>query len=530
MNLPRLIAMIQPISVLILLTSIRLATGLDGVAAPSLRDDDEPTEFQSLCSSQLETAIDAVTRRSEFARSRWGIAIETLSTPNTLYRRDAERYFIPASNVKLLTTAAALRQLSPQFRIRTSVYGTGTIPNLASLRVVGRGDPSLTTAELTNLAQQLKRQGVRRVQQLIVDNSYFQKSGINPTWEWEDIHYAYGTSVNSLILNQNAVTLTLVPQQPGQPLQLSWNDLVAARQWRVENQSRTAAAGTKNSVEVTGVMGQRLLHIKGELAADSQPDSWNLAIPDPAHYFLESFRLILASQGITVARSEVTVSPESAHTKLNSVVVSDTGTPPNHSPHRVLPLIATWYQSMTELAVVESPPLAELVMETNQESNNLYAEALLQTLGTEVSRESTPDTGVTAVKLVLTELGVDPESYVLADGAGLSRHNLVSPDAIAQTLQLMVQTPQASVYRASLPIAGVTGTLRDRFRNTSAQGNLRAKTGTLSGASALSGYLDVPDYQPLVVSIIVNQSDQSTATLRQAIDEIILLLTRLRSC
>ena len=473
--------------------------GLDVVAGQSIRDGDEPTEFQSLCSSQLGTAIDAVTKRSEFARSRWGIAIETLSAPNTLYRRDAEHYFIPASNVKLLITAAALRQFSPQFRIRTSVYGTGTIPNLTSLRVVGRGDPSLTTAELKNLAQQLKRQGVRRVQQLIVDDSYFQKSGIHSTWEWEDIHYAYGTSVNSLILNQNAVTLTLVPQQPGQPLQLSWNDLVAARQWRVENQSRTATAGTKNSVEVTGVLGQRLLHIKGELAADSQPDSWNLAIPDPAHYFLESFRLILASQGITVARSEVMTSPQ-------------------------VP------QSMTELAVVESPPLAELVIETNQESNNLYAEALLQTLEAEVSRESTPNTGVTVVKQALTELGVDPESYALADGAGLSRHNLVSPDAIAQTLKLMAQTPQASVYRTSLPIAGVTGTLRDRFRNTAAQGNLRAKTGTLSGISALSGYLDVPGYQPLVISIIVNQSDQSIATLRQAIDEIILLLTRLRSC
>jgi D-alanyl-D-alanine carboxypeptidase/D-alanyl-D-alanine-endopeptidase (penicillin-binding protein 4) len=134
------------------------------------------------------------------------------------------------------------------------------------------------------------------------------------------------------------------------------------------------------------------------------------------------------------------------------------------------------------------------------------------------------------MKATLTALGVNPESYVLADGSGLSRKNLVSPEAIAQTLKLMAQTPQASVYRASLPTAGVSGSLQHRFLNTTAQGNLHAKTGTLSGVSALSGYLDVPGYQPLVVSIMVNQSDQSTTTLRQAIDEIVVLLTRLGSC
>jgi D-alanyl-D-alanine carboxypeptidase/D-alanyl-D-alanine-endopeptidase (penicillin-binding protein 4) len=127
-------------------------------------------------------------------------------------------------------------------------------------------------------------------------------------------------------------------------------------------------------------------------------------------------------------------------------------------------------------------------------------------------------------------LGVDPESYVIVDGSGLSRHNLVSPEAIAQTLQLMAQTSQARVYRDSLPVAGVSGTLKNRFRNTAAQGNIQAKTGGMTGVSALSGYLNIPGYQPLVFSIIVNQSDQSFATLRQAIDEIVLLLTRLRAC
>jgi D-alanyl-D-alanine carboxypeptidase/D-alanyl-D-alanine-endopeptidase (penicillin-binding protein 4) len=185
--------------------------------------------------------------------------------------------------------------------------------------------------------------------------------------------------------------------------------------------------------------------------------------------------------------------------------------------------------SEREVATVESPSLAKLLVETNQESNNLYAEVLLRTLGA-VVRGDTTELGVKKIKDTLTALGVNPESYVLADGSGLSRQNLVSPEAIAQTLKRMAQTPEASIYRASLPTAGVNGTLVRRFLNTSALGNLQAKTGTLTGVSALSGYLNVSGYQPLVFSLMVNQSDQSPAIQRQAIDEIVLLLTRLRSC
>ncbi len=482
----------------------------------------EPQSSKSICPAQLGAAIDSVINRPQFRRARWGILVEPLSPQQSdrtstvnqnhaLYRHDAERYFIPASNVKLLTTAAALHQLGSEFRIRTSVYVSQAVaPNVASagassLRVVGRGDPSLTDVQLRELAQQLKRQGVRNVQQLVVDDGYFQGDAVNLSWEWEDVQADYGASVNSLILNQNAVELTLSPQKRGQPLRVSWSDAITAKQWRIENDSVTAEAAAPASVTVTGVLGQPVLRIKGQLAVDAKPESFGLAILDPAEYFLQHFQSVLATEGISVGRASV---------------VSKDGT-----------------AGERELAAVESPPLSVLLVEINQESNNLYAEALLRSLKASVKRSlsagansDSADIGLNEMKATLTALGVNPESYVLADGSGLSRKNLVSPEAIAQTLKLMAQTPQASVYRASLPTAGVTGSLQHRFLNTTAQGNLQAKTGTLSGVSALSGYLDVPGYQPLVVSIMVNQSDQSTTTLRQAIDEIVVLLTRLGSC
>ncbi len=447
----------------------------------------------SLCPAQLEAAIDAVINRSQFRRTRWGILIEPLSKDDALYSRDTKHYFIPASNVKLLTTAAALHRLKSDFRIRTSIYQTDT----GSLQVVGRGDPSLTEAQLKDLAQQLKRRGIRQVQHLILEDGYFQGNAIHPTWDWEDVQADYGTSVNSLILNQNAVELTVSPQQPGQLLQISWSDAIAAKQWRVENSSITAQAAAPATVEVMGVLGQPVLRIKGQLAVDTEPEVFGLAILDPSEYFLQHFRNVLATEGISVVRASV------------SSKIPTTGA--------------------RELAVVESPALATLLVETNQESNNLYAEVLLRTLGADQTGD-TVELGLKQMRETLTELGVNPESYVLADGSGLSRRSLVSPEAIVQTLKGMAQTKEAMVYRASLPVAGISGTLSRRFRNTAAQGTLQAKTGTLTGVSALSGYLDVPGYQSLVFSIMVNQSNQSSAILRQAIDEIVLLLTRLRSC
>lgn len=463
-----------------------------------------PRSAASICPAELATAIDAAIERPPLHRARWGILIQPLSLgarSRVLYSHNAERYFTPASTAKLLTTAAALRQLGSDYKIRTSVYDTGA----GVLRVLGRGDPTLTDVQLKALAQQLKRQGIREIQQLAIDTSYFQGDVVNPNWEWEDVQSYYGAPVSSLILNQNAVDLTLSPQQPGQPLRMSWTDAIAARQWQIENHSMTAEAGTPTSVTVTAVLGQPVLRIKGQLAVDAKPELFGLAILDPARYFLQHFRNVLALEGIRVQ---------------NASVVSQ-GTTPDER----------------ELAAVESPPLSVLIAQVNQESNNLYAEVLLRTLawsgtrslGANTSSDSA-ELGLNPLKATLTELGVDPESYVLADGSGLSRHNLVSPAALVQTLQLMAATPEASIYRASLPIAGVTGTLRNRFRNTAAQGKLRAKTGSMSGVSSLSGYLDVSGYQPIVFSIIVNQSDQSAVVLRHAIDEIVVLLTRLRSC
>ncbi|WP_445301133.1 D-alanyl-D-alanine carboxypeptidase/D-alanyl-D-alanine endopeptidase [Microcoleus sp. Pol11C3] len=461
-----------------------------------------------ICPGELGAQVDAIANRPEFSRSRWGILIQPLSSTTTLYSRDAQKYFIPASNAKLLTTAAALQKLGADFRIKTSVYSGEN----GSLYVAGRGDPSIAEPQLKSLAQQLKQRGITQVNQLIGDDSYFQGSSVNPNWEWEDAQAGYGAPINSLIFNQNAIDLLLSPQAFGQPLKVTFAEPKLANQWQIQNNSVTVAQSESEFIEVGREFDRPIIRVSGQLKVGGEPESAYVAVVNPANNFLQYFQQALVAEGIPVKQALVA----SASRNLNQ-----------------------------ELATVESPPLAELVKETNRESNNLYAEVLLRLLGKvtdkmplpqtltgkmPVPQEDTGEIGLKELKTVLTQLGVNPNSYILADGSGISRHNLISPEALVQTLRFMANSPAASIYRQSLPIAGENGTLKTRFNNTPNRVILQAKTGTLSGVSALSGYIEVPNYEPLVFSIIVNQSDLSAAKMRSATDEIVLLLNRLRRC
>ncbi|MEH1857696.1 MAG: D-alanyl-D-alanine carboxypeptidase/D-alanyl-D-alanine-endopeptidase [Nostoc sp.] len=483
----------QPLGVLLIFLTSQI--GFSSRVAKAQTPVAPTTTRKSICSSQLGTAIDAVINRPLFSRGRWGILIQPLSTGQTLYSRDAQKYFIPASNLKLLTTAAALQELGANFRIRTSIYQNSN----GVLRVVGRGDPSLSDTQLQKLAQQLKQKGITQIQQLIADDSYIQGDIVNPTWQWEDVQSSDGVPVSSFILNQNIFSFKLVPQAVGKSLQLVWIDPGEAKQWRIINQSVTVPQNQPSYVNVTRELSGTVLRIQGQLTTNSEESLIDLPVVDPNYYFLRRFRTALATEKITLGQT----------------------------------LVVNGGVNQGEIAFVESPPLAELLAETNLNSNNLYAEALLRALAvkkTRLKNQTSADVGLEVVKASLTKLGVDPANYILVDGSGLSRRDLVTPEAFVQTLRGMAKTPTAYIYRASLPVAGKSGTLKGRFQDTPAEGIVQAKTGTLTGVVSLSGYMNAPKYEPLVFSIIVNQSDQSATVIRQAIDEVVVLLTQLQHC
>jgi serine-type D-Ala-D-Ala carboxypeptidase/endopeptidase (penicillin-binding protein 4) len=466
--------------------------------------DNQPTPAAALdiCPSQLPTAINEIIDRPELRRYRWGIVVQALGTTNQLYNRDGDRLFTPASNVKLITTAVALRHLGAAMRLRTSVYQLPRTGNTTNLLVVGRGDPTLTTVQLQSIVQQLKQRGERQIGQISFDDGYFRGEQTNSDWEWGDLSADYAPAINGLMLNQNALSLNVSPQQVGMPLKYTWGD-ASLGNWQIENQTMTTAFKEDNSVNAIAVFGKPILRLTGKLAQTARSVKLDLPVLNPTESFVSAFRqnLNLASINVNNTRSG------SGYSVLN----------------------------LPELAAIDSPPISELIKETNQQSNNVYAEVLLRSIGRThpqhyTSNNDTSTLGIALVKQRLTELGVNPQAYSLRDGSGLSRHNLVAPTAFIQLLSAMATMPEGQLYRDSLPVAGISGSLKNRMKGTLAQGIVRAKTGSMGGIVSLSGYINSPKYSPLVFSIILDRHDRSTSSMVKVVDEITVLLSRLKQC
>lgn len=455
----------------------------------------ENKQEELLCRAELKKNIDKILSQEELKRSHWGILVKTLDNKTTLYDLNSQKYFIPASNVKLLTTAAALIKYGPKHQIKTPIYAQDLYPNLSLLKVVGQGDPTLSSQQLETLAKQLKNQGIQRINNLMVEDNSLSDQVINPTWEWEDIQFYYATAVNRLILNENAVILTLLPQKIGEILKLEWSDPIAAKQWQIDNQTITGKEDTPYTVSINRNFGKPLLTITGSLAINSDSDIFGMTVVNPSKYFLNSLNFYLEKEGIEV---------------INSEIINDNSKTDN----------------LVKLTEIKSGTLQDIITKANQESNNLYAESLLNLLKNENSENSK----IEQLKETLTNLGLNANLYHLKDGSGLSRHNLVTPETFVNLLILMTQTPEANIYRNSLAVGGVNGTLENRFKETIIEGKIQAKTGTLSGTSSLSGYVSPPNYTPLAFSIIVNQSDLPPSQLRQFIDEIVIILGKLKQC
>ncbi len=465
-----------------------------------------PQQTQSsgagVCPADLTNTLNQIVTRT--AGVRWGVLVQTQGVSGNrrnLYAWNPRIQLSPASNNKIFTTAAALQRLGTSYKMRTVVTGNSTGSSLSTLRILGQGDPSLKTSHMTVLAQRLSQRGIRQAALLVGDDTYFRGAAINPNWDVDDTLAGYGAPVNSLMINQNGIGVTLFPQRVGQPLRVQWDDPSDAQDYRLNNRSVTVSTSQGESIDVYRDRNARVVNIEGQLRVGSASEPAAAAINNPGNYLVQKFRNALTAAGIMVNQA---------------TVVKNTPAPAGE----------------VELAVLESPPLPILLNETNQESNNIYAEALLKTVGKVQTPNNLDATaaGVAGVKTILTPLGVDPSQYTMVDGSGLASNNRASAESLVQTLQAMTLIPDAAIFRASLPVAGVSGTLKSRFRNTIAQGLVQAKTGTISGVVSLSGYAAPPGYSPVVFSILTNFSGVSASTVRSAVDEMVLVLMRLRQC
>ncbi len=463
-----------------------------------------------VCPAQLQKEVEKVAQSPKLQPSRVGVFVQTNETnPQILANLDGDRYFVPSSNVKLFITAIALKTLGSDYRFATHLM-SHNLPNAKGelengLWLVGSGDPSFSSATgLKSLVTQLKNKGVKQINGGIWTLTSRKGAEVANSWEWSDLQEYYAAIASPFTINENSLNWTIRPTKIGQPVIFEWENPQLAIGWRVENQSITVSADSEYrlpeyDLRVVRPHGQKILIISGQVPENSEPELGGVAIPNPEANFLDLLRQELAAQGITVSQNISTDNSKRL--------------PPTQ-----------------DLAIAFSPTISELIITTNKDSNNLYAELLLRALGDRF-HETNPDDsvlgGMIAINKYLQSINTPPAYALLADGSGLSRRNLTTPRAIVQLLQSVSSDRN---FRKSLAISNVDGTLTNRFKNTSAQGLIHAKTGTLTGAIALSGYANSQNHCEVIFSIIINNSNLPSRELQQYIDAIALLLTRLEPC
>ena len=468
---------------------------------------------------ELRARLREILARPEFASSRLSVKIASLDTNRVLFEEDADKWMQPASNMKLYTVAAALDRLTPDYRFVTSVYAparpdaSGAIHG--DLIVYGRGDPSYATRfnpagdadyyrAINELAANIAGAGVRRVEgDLVGDESYFGGSALGAGWEWDDLQWWYGAEVSALTVNDNSVDLTVKPgARVGDPCVITIGP--ATPLVTIIDRTRTAERGATRELSVHRPLGQNTIEIRGTMPVDDRGFNASVAISRPALLFTTMLRAALERRGVVVAGQTRTVDAQ-ARADGHPLEVS----------------------SLVEIATRQSPPLSVIAAKTLKPSQNLYAELILRALGKAAGadpRQTTEDAGVDAVKKFLSKADINAGRVVMIDGSGLSRANLVTADTTLQLLAYMNRHPAGAIFREALPVAGVDGTLRNRMKGTPAQGNVRAKTGTLGTATSLSGYLFSAAGERLVFSLMINNPPHDADAHAGFTDAIAVLL------
>lgn len=414
-------------------------------------------------------------------KAQAGLRVISLRTGQVLFDHRGEELLIPASNLKLITTAAALSRLGAHYTFQTVVHTDGRWRGSkleGKLYLEGRGDPELVSERLWLMARDLRDRDLEVVEgDLVADDSYFDEQRRGEGWPKWPGPQAYYARIGALSLNFNTVAVHVKPAlKAGRPARVAVEpptDYI-----RLGNRTRTRRAASRGgraglAVErVKGPNGDRLV-ASGTVPLGAKRITLYRSISDPSAYTARTFKGFLAREGVRVKGKVV--------------------------KGKVPPMA-------TLLATYPSKPLFEIVQDLNKLSNNFIAEQILKAMGAELKgRPGTAAKGLEVVGEFLAELGIPPQSYRLADGSGLSRLNRLSPAQIVRVLEQMYRSfPLQAEYLSSLAVMGEDGSLRRRLVGTPVQGRIRAKSGTLDGVRCLSGYAQPRQGEPLAFSFLVN--------------------------
>ena len=412
--------------------------------------------------------------------------------------------------MKVVTLAAAAERLGWDFSYETRLLTAGRIEAgrlEGDLLVVGSGDPSIGTAEgmserlFDEWASRLEAAGVRTVAGRVVgDDDAFDDEGLGFGWSWDDLPDDYAAGVSALQFNENAVRLTVAPGAAvGDFAAISLAP--AGSGLIVDSELRTSAADAAASITARRLPGSSRLTLRGSIPVGASPATRVVSVDNPTVFFVNMLRSALIARGIDVRGS--------------AVDIDDVSNAPARS-------------GATAVGSHRSPPLSVLGARLMKVSQNLYAETLLKTIAAAAGTPTFAE-GRTQVQAAMQGWSVGGSDLIVRDGSGLSRYDYVSPAALVTILTHIdrderLRTP----FAATLPIAGRDGTLANRMKATPAEGNARAKTGSMTGVRTLAGYVTTADGEPLVFAIMANNFETPPLTITNAADAIVVKLAQFR--
>lgn len=474
----------------------------------------------------LRASIDSMADAPEFHNAFWGILVVDPERGDTLYSRNAGKLFLPASNMKIVTSSVALEQLGPDYTYRTTFVARGPIRDstlVGDLAVVGRGDPSISDhmwgdamIPLHAVADSLLAHGVRRITgKLVAAGNAFPGPVLGYGWSWEDLESSYSAGVDELLFNEgfseirvhggaqagDAARVETKPARTFPALRTEITTVAAPVCQAGDSAANTPCPTTparfrrrELSVRKDTLRGD--VTVSGSVAAG---DSATLEVThrDPDQAFLLALAEALRDRGIALDSGNVVKSDSLA-------AGGDT------------------------IVAVASKPLREILPALLKPSQNQIAEALLRTIGLERGGLGTADSGQKVVERQLATWGVPPSTYVIRDGSGLSRYDYLAPEAIVHILDAMRRSPNFQLFYDALPIAGVDGTIKTRMRGTAAENNVHAKTGSVANARSLSGYVRTAGGRTLIFSFLSNNWTVQASDVTHVQDVIAARLAALR--
>jgi len=463
-------------------------------------------------------AIEAITDDEVFGGIHFGILAVEASSGQVVYSRNARRKFVPASNQKLLVTSAALSLLGADHRFKTEVWATGSSFGEmldGDLVLVASGDPTMSgrfqesgEAALYAIADSLFRKGLRHVTgSIFVDVSAWDSASVGPTWEVEDLRFAYGATGGAFAIDEGSLSAVVsAGRAVGSPASVTWRPMgtdgfVAAR-------IETGQPDARTRIQASYLPESLRLALEGEIGL-GRVDTITVAIRDPVRQATAALQRALVNRGITMEGTAQVAWIEGIRVGRGCVSGKVDECP-----------------NAGRLFTIESPPLGDIAKAVLEPSQNWIAEQLIRALGAELGKEGSWNEGLGVVRRFLIEdMGVDSLDVAPRDGSGLSAYNLVTPRAIVTILSHVRDGPLAQPYRDALAAPGEeNSTLANRLLDL--EGRLFAKTGTISNVNSLSGYLIRADGSEVIFSILSNGSGMASAPVRRTIDEVVRILAR----